>query len=667
MSTSHQTGDTVPAALLGDWRTWAHLVAARGDELRVAVPHPDTGEATNRYRKAHWPQWQPHLPYAVYLGHQGRFHTLALDLDAKPGHDPAGDSAAVRRLLTDAGIHHVETLSSPAGGRHLIARFPAGLDAARVAAVGRALRAQVARSLDITPLLNVRTGALRPPLAPHRLGGNAVLLTPADHAYRVLTAGNTADSFRRLCQLLDVDQQPSLDDTQLDDAVQALPHHQRLPHLPGTPRALPERTRSLLTHGDPDGDYPDRSSLAAAICLSHVNARRPFGEFLTAAHDPHAAGLDHLRRSHQGHGRYQTRSSSETRKAAERMWRAAVRFALSHPAITDRRTEVEAALEHVAATAAAYPQRWGGQGGPSELATLQAILALALRCSSTAVGVDVRRLALSTGLTRSSTARALHRLHADGWLELLEAGTGTLAAVYQPVVPAALRPHRTTEPGPATHNKGVRPTGGTLVLAPHPLWSLPPTLAVKAHDTFTHAGLGRYASRVLTVLRDQPGPASLASLSVNTGLSVRTVRRSLRRLHEVQLLHGSMNAGYTSTWGDLDTTARGLGVQHTVERRAAGYANERALYRWYREDYRARAGWGVQRGRYRPGSASLPLPGLLQPPSVGYPRLEGRASWFLAERLLAQGDGPLEITSTVQPSREQPFGSDRDVKTHLRL
>jgi DNA-binding MarR family transcriptional regulator len=624
------------------------LVAARTNVLRVPVRR--AGVLTNRYVERRWDEEVvPDGPFAVYLARDGRYFALAFDLDAKSGSAAARTSArcdatALARMLTAAGIRFVEAASGPSGGRHLLATFPEGLPAGFVGRLARHLARSVTPTLDPTPLCNPATGAIRPPGAPHSAGGRSTLLTPPAAALDHLQRGNMRADFDRLCALAGL-----TSDREAEE----------VPSPRGAPRPVPRTTIDLMRNGDLTGTYADRSALAAAITLSFVNANRPYGELETAALDRRSRGLDHLQRERLANGRFRDRSDAEIKAATRRMWAGRVDYARRHPA-QHRTAQIEDAVARVLAAADGDPRRWGGQAGPTDLAVLRALLALALRAGTLTLHAGIRHLSLHTGVSRSSAARSLRRLVRDGWLVLVQAATGTSAAEYHIQVPpdAAL-----PDTVPA----------GTLAPAPPTTERLRTALSIQSHDALSGQGLGRYAAAVLIAVIE--GSAALTDIARHSGLSIRSTRKQLRRLRAAGMVSSTGTVWRAVELDELDAAARRLGVAGAGARRAAEYALERDNFAWYLADFAARRGWSAERGQYRLGHAELSGPDARPCPLLPYPRRGGRASWRLAQHLLAAGATPwpdveacrsagADLRSGTQhairhrPSRDRPSADD---------
>src|SRR5699024_7898020 len=124
------------------------------------------------------------MPYALHLTNDAhRYAHVVFDLDTSRD-GLAGvwrDADTLTGMLAEAGLEHVVSRSGPGGGIHVWVPVSAeaGLDPVDVSALARGA-ARPIPSLDPGPLTNPATGAARPPGAPHRAGGRAELLHPAD-------------------------------------------------------------------------------------------------------------------------------------------------------------------------------------------------------------------------------------------------------------------------------------------------------------------------------------------------------------------------------------------------------------------------------------------------------------------------------------------------------
>ena len=125
---------------------------------------------------------EPECPYALHLTDQDhRYQFVVFDLDVSRHEDgPSAvwrDADTLTEMLAEAGLRHMVVRSGPAGGIHVWVPDSAehGMDPVEVARLGRAAARRLP-TLDTTPLNSPRTGAVRPPGAPHRTDGRAELL-----------------------------------------------------------------------------------------------------------------------------------------------------------------------------------------------------------------------------------------------------------------------------------------------------------------------------------------------------------------------------------------------------------------------------------------------------------------------------------------------------------
>lgn len=135
----------------------------------------------------------PSRPAAVMIhGADGSVATLCLDLDTSKALQGVvdADAAALRTLLTDAGVRFVEDFS-PSGGRHLYIPLQERLSAPEARELVEAL-ALGAPSLDASPHQNITDGCIRVPGSVHKSGGHQTLITPLSQAYDILRRRNTA-------------------------------------------------------------------------------------------------------------------------------------------------------------------------------------------------------------------------------------------------------------------------------------------------------------------------------------------------------------------------------------------------------------------------------------------------------------------------------------------
>lgn len=370
------------------------------------------------------------------------FRIVAFDLDASRGglDQVAADEARLRALLLSAGIPAVVATSGPSGGRHLWTACPAGLGPHLVARIARAAE-QLCSSLDIAPLLNPRTGCLRPPGAAHRNGGHSVLAEDdVETAVRVLQRGATPDAYGRLAEALET----------LARAAGLLP----APLAEGSEGGVPA---SISARGPVQRDIViDRLGLRLDV------KRRPLGQaavqalaYRPAADEDHSrlvhcrarslalAGgtieelrilardraatpsLEWLRTARAAGGRRVPLDEREAERRIRRCWYLAVQDAARMPRGAEQGnltySEVEALVADLFARAhAAGEERWTRPSGPSDIAAITSLGYLMLLAGTTDISPDCRRTGVLMNRTHQTANLALKRVRDDGWFKFTQ-------------------------------------------------------------------------------------------------------------------------------------------------------------------------------------------------------------------------------------------------------
>lgn len=620
---------------------------------RVDTRDHTAGEWRHAYRDAPLPADPDGRPTALYLTDApatgaGRFHLLAFDLDSCRG-DVQPDLHHLRQLLEDAGIPHVVAASGPTGGRHVWCSVgPAGADPDRVARIARSLASRLP-TLDIAPLTNSVTGAVRPPGSPHRAGGTSALLEPATVQYaRDRLLADNRDGIDRLGVLLEL---PPPAHTHDIAEPGSLPSPESLravvdagggPALSGLPTPLQPALADQLTTR-PTGDA---SAALARILVGLALARWTWPMVLQLLADPTAHGIEHARTRHAPAGRYRGSpaargSAAAPRDAATRLprsrrdaidvlrrqWTRAVSYAAQLPA---RPADVDPDLEgHLVAVVVSVqdradqaPERWARPSGPADRGVLDALSRIALTCGSTAVDLDIRRAATLAGIGPATAARAFKRLALDGWIRLAQPADGRRAARWQ-LLPPTSSQQGETQP---THPPPIR----SLLLD-----RLTVLGALRTLDLFAPrraGGLGRHASRTAIALLD---PHTLPQLVRKTGYSATTLRRHLGSLQRcgVATRRGQYWHLKPTRSARAARAARRLGVHGYRAERARSCAIDRQLWAWWNEELQ----WMHADTRWRrpaTGQTSLiPLDG--QPQRPPFPRRpDGRADYPTARATL---------------------------------
>ena len=635
---------------------WA-LAQALSPHPRVRVATvDDDGAVTNLYRSTvpkTGPSPELGRPYALHLADEaGRYRLLGFDLDVGKG-PVAADVDRLRALLTRAGLAHVVCASGPGGGRHVWVALAQPVTAAVVAGIARGLTAMLP-SLDTAPLRNPRTGALRPPLAPHRLGGRSEvldgrlsdLLRPVAGPAQVLTLAGLLEARTASAQR----------------PVEAVPAGRDADghrYLPGPRRALSGRAHAALH--DPLPAAADASAVLATVLCGAVRARWHLTDVLALL--PTAPGLDHARTERAGTGPRRRRRPAEQTAVLTRQWNRAVDVVCANPqsAVTDtasvdptflpRCAVVVAAVAVVQGRADAAPGRWARPGGPADRRVLDVACELMLAAIATDIELDIRRIGLLCGIGRDTARVALHRLSADGWLTPSTPAAGVHGAHWA-LPSSVLVAVERTSPELST----TKVSTGRSQEAPPPLgdpsaarsaWRshLQHRISAVLHDCLTAAGLGHHTARVYQLLTSTPLP--LLGLVSSSGYSSGRLARLLDRLAGYRLARTDRTGrwrilGRSHTSGTrLDRAARTLGVTGVLAERAVRYRIERQAWAWWLDELTWRGLSAAQKRRVPGvGQTILPLAGhdtLTRHHRGPHPRtVQGRGDFVAARRHLTE-------------------------------
>lgn len=616
---------------------WA-LACALSPQPIVRVAEVDAdGVITNRYPDTTATSGPPPalgLPYAVHLTDSaGRYRLLGFDLDAKAGPVDA-DLGRLRALLTQARLAHMVCASGPGGGRHVWVGLTEAINPERIAGLARGL-ALLLPSLDIAPLTNRRTGALRPPLAPHRLGGRSEILDgqlsdvlrPTATVAQVLTLAGLVDAAHT------VDEPPA--------STLATPrdeHGHR--HLTGARRALSTRAAAALYNPLPaSANFSE--VLATALCGA-VRARWHLTDILEVLAT--APGLEHARTERRGRTRH-PRSTVEQVRVLTRQWHRTVAFAAANPTHAGDDPTFEprcaAIVDAIAAAqrrADASPGRWARPGGPADRRVLDVACAQMLAAISCDIELDTRRLALIAGIGRDTARVALQRLARDGWIASTTPAAGIHGAHWAlPQPPATLS---------TSHTSTSQSQGAPRPSDPRPrraAWRshLAQRISSLTHDALTAHGLGHHTARTFQVL--STSHTAVADITARTGYSYHRVLRQLDRLatHRLVVVDGA--GRWRLPMRDHRTSAaRTLGVHGVLVDRAARYKIERDAWEWWTEELAWRKLAPARRKR-APGAGQLviTLTGHVSTHTRWrgpHPRTSvGRADFAAARRYLSTG------------------------------
>jgi hypothetical protein len=650
----HQTRDLSQPdspATLSQWQ-YVRMVSPRA-QVRLAVVDQLSGEVLNQYpggsSVAPVRGEEPSLPYAMYLAVGHRYRLLAFDLDA--GHtSPAlvlEDLAQLRTWLTAAGIPHLVAASGPGGGRHVwTAVAGPGADAGRVAVLARALAARLP-TLDIASLCNPVSGCVRPPGAPHRSKNWRSHVVAGSWDVLVHPVATEAD----IEVLLDIVGPAPTVTTRRSGPAGTGTDTAGHPYVLGKRRTLPATSRTALESALPAD--PDTSAVLWRILCGAARSRWQFGEVAKLLGS--APGLEHARtvRQHPGRAERIARPAIEQRQWLARQWAKAVAFVAASPdgegdgadnGYPARLQVVLEAVTHAQARADACPRRWSRPGGPADRRALDHACLTALAGVRAEIDLDIRSLALSTGIGRETARTALARLALDGWLHQVTAAAGPLAASWAlptPTTPevAASGPESLIQnPDPQLSTMDLSIPRSHVVPPPAPSDSPPPLtqlltlraawvsrlqhrVSLQAHDVFvgTREGLGHHAGSLYASLETAGGEMTLQELSQRTGRSAYELTRLLTKLSVHRLARpGPARGGKGPLWRagsprHRTTAARVLGVLGVLAERARRAAVERQLWSWWLAELE----WMQTPARARPDKTRHPRAGRTRQPGPG--------------------------------------------------
>ena len=588
----------------------------------------------------------PSTPWALYLAdHAGLFHFVAFDFDGKTadGINPdlmeqATDQCDdLARNLTALSIPHLVCESSGTGGRHLWIAFRDGISRDIIRELSSAAKANYS-TLDFGMLHNPATGAVRPPLSPHRDGSTSRIIHGTPQTLLIPTV--TVDAVRALTTALSASRPPLRPaDTRPSGPIDA--DHRPL-------RALSNwgvGHMSTLAGGS-------NPSWTGFMCLlAATTAGWSFTDILAAADT--APGMEHYRTKNAGNGTRHPRRPNEMTARLERQWRKAQEFSALHRhlppvAITPDLRELDTALhciENALHRLRSSPGRWGGtEKGATARTILTALAYLTLHTGKPVIAASIRDLALLTGIGRTAARTALLTLEQSGFIRRITASTGSNAAEWQ------LTPHLSTPSPPLRPHpfNNPRPPSTIFNQRRHLLTTLEDQLATQRHDLFTRAGLGHLAGKVHALLHTAPA-LTVDRCATLLGVGLSFITRAISRLRHYRLIVPHGTGWAPSTRDRRHTVAAQLGLTGLLKDRAQRYQWERQVWTWWQ----AEVDTMTTTPRHRPARPHVTARTLFGASHAGeriwprYPRTPlGRGDHRAARTLVF--DGALDPTSRWQ-------------------
>lgn len=605
-------------------------------------------DRTHRYSESRvLSERAPECPFALPLADaQGQFRLLAFDFDIARG-DAPGHAAAFAALLAYLGIPHLVCASSGTdnGGRHIWIRLGKAASPSLVADIARSARTAFP-SLDISPLLNPRTGCVRAPGSRHGKATQARsrVLASADAlaAVRVADRGIPSLHQTRLLEdlraMLPTPEEASatarrrrrpLNPSRIQHTAPTFHHGtvvakdlwgRGLDGLPLTRRPVSPQIARLLA--EPLPSHVDRSFVAARILAGMIGSGWTSTDIAHAAFTEALPGLEHFRtvRTPVGFLPRPRRHTYLARQVAH-----AADYVRTHPLSKTGSSHApdgagpqgpfartrRALLEVVDAADRAEFFR-GGTDAATRRLVFDGLVALMFDVGARTVALDVRRWADRIGSHRSTVCRYLAQLVTAGWVVRVQEAAGPKAASYSVAVPQFISGTQVTTP-PSVPRRAPELPRLRLSHARADLWSAPSlgSLTREAHlQLLLHPGI----------------PAATLAALLHT--SATQTLRCLRRLRRAGLATGPLDCLRARASRRLFTrTAEILGVAGVLAHRWTSYQHERVVWRWWLEEL-----------HWRRAPASRKPPWILRRTYGAFPtRGDRRLDWVTAFERVAGG------------------------------
>ena len=555
---------------------------------------PEVRESRNgggSYRGAWRRSFASHVPGSVpaavpIYSNAGDTRLLVADLDVKLGGrgQVLADAAAVRALVHRCGGELISD-ESPSGGIHLyipLAR-PVAFDQARDFA--RALASRTP-SMDVSPMLGLTDGLIRPPGARHRSGGFQVLHGPLDKAVALVRAGNPPQVWRSLGEALAVElaaltntSLPSHAATSvLDDALMTA-ESAAVPRL-GGPRELADNYLQIAHTGVYDTTrYGSPSQARQAVITAAVWAGLTLVDVLARISDGRWRGLASF------YARYSNPTARRealtkfdwpnavayvTKQKTNNPGSSPVRQSLTSKPVSHRGAPEQARLNRSTQGEFRFLRTWWSAmaiaeqeqhqlsdkpaGWMSRRMVLRALGEAGMKSGSRYVHFGTRSLSIPAGVSQWTVAAQLRALRdePDALITLIEDSRGGDGDLYELVIPAALTPRA-----------GRQDWRGGKLHALRPVF----------------LELGIPAALVYETLEQAKQPLASFELITTSGLSRSAVYAALETLAAFNLTQQRAGRWNIVATTSLTTLAEQFGVLETIQNTVHRHRDERARYR----------------------------------------------------------------------------------------
>jgi len=566
---------------------WAALAPLLAGRLEVRESRNGGGSYRGGWRRSFASHVPGSVPAAVPIySNAGDTRLLVVDLDVKLGgrEQVLTDAAAVAAVVHRCG-GEVFSDESPSGGVHLyvpLAR-PVAFDVARE--VARALASRTP-SMDVSPMLGLTDGLIRPPGARHRSGGFQVLHGPLEEAVALARIGNPPRVWQRLTEALAVElaalttapplsppAAPIIDDVQAAAGAAGVSRR-------GGPRELAGNYLQIAHTGVYDiARYGSPSQARQAVITAAVWAGMSMVDVLARISDGRWRGLASF------YARYSNPTSR--REALSKFdWPNAVAYVTAQKgknpgsglvrqsltsestphrgvpgqANSNRNTQGEFRFLRTWWSAMAIAEQNQHQlgdkpaGWMSRRMVLRALGEAAMKSGSRYVHFGTRSLSIAAGMDQSTVAAQLRALREepDGLVVLIDGDRGGDGDLYELVIPAAL-----------ARRAGRQDWRGGKLHALRPVF----------------LELGIPAALVYETLEQARAPLSSFELITAAGLSRSAVYAALETLSAFSLADQRGGRWSIVAATSLTVLAEQFGVLETIRKTVQRHRDERAAYR----------------------------------------------------------------------------------------
>lgn len=454
--------------------TWADFsVWSPRRRCRVAVVDA-SGRALNSYRDAPLGSGCFTVPAAMYLADEaGGYRFLAFDFDDRGG---SVDVTPLAGVLDSCGIEFLVAASGGGQGRHVWVGLCEAVPASLVRVLAYLVRG-LCPAVDVAPLTNPVTGCCRPPGAVHRRGGISRIVR-GDR--RVLDVPSTSlGQVEALVRALREMVGPVAVTVATGGRTRPPLDERGLPFLAGERQDLPAWAYAVLAREPVDA--------STALWRVLVAAARAHWSFFEVRRLVDAPGFEHVRSERCGKRR-RPRPREVRSRILLRQWGRAVAWAASvgrcedrEDCFADRAAEVVDLVEGARGAARVVPGLWSTARGAAARRVLDGLMMFALQAVSGVVEADIRRLAMTVGLSREAARVGLWDLSEAGFIRRISPAVGVRAARWALI-------HRS---GGFSRSQGSIPTPRLARAAREGLLAvMGAEVAAYRHDVFTPGGLG---------------------------------------------------------------------------------------------------------------------------------------------------------------------------------